>query len=179
MNPSARDKIRALLDDGEDDAARQDSAAHDARQHGGQERCIATVEMLKSFGLDGDVIEHLERSCRVGCEQSKWSRLTRAIHFVDVDVACRKAKMRLMRVAAGTQIPAHSHRGEEITLVLKGAMEDEYGTYGPGDLIVLQHGEMHAPHIGGEEELVCLTLTYKPVLMKCMVKRAFNLFFRF
>tara|TARA_R110002126_G_scaffold3263_1_gene18422 strand:+ start:122867 stop:123592 length:726 start_codon:yes stop_codon:yes gene_type:complete len=173
MSPSARDNMRSLLDD---------LSAHDERDPAPQQekqQCVTTVDMLKSLGLSGELIEHLERACRTGCNRSSWSKYTPAIQFVNVDLACRKSRMRLVRVAAGTQIPAHSHRGEEITLVLKGRMEDEYGAYEAGDLIVREDGEMHAPHIGAKEDFICLALTSRPVRMKCVVRRTFNIFFRF
>jgi putative transcriptional regulator len=175
MKPSARDKMRALLDDVMDE-----SGAHQKSMRSVSEsQCAATVEMLKSYGLRGELIDHLERSCRMGCEQSKWSKLTDAVHFVNIDSGCSKSIMRLVRVDAGTQIPEHSHRSEEITLVLKGAMEDDFGRYNAGDLIVRQKGDMHAPRIGDAEDLLCLTLTYKPVRMRCVVRRTINIFFRF
>jgi|GEM_PF-3512457 len=175
MKPSARDKMRALLDDVMDD----DGQHQQTMRSVSESQCAATVDMLKSFGLRGELIDHLERSCRTGGAQSNWSKLTNAVHFVNVDSGCSKSKMRLVRVAAGTQIPEHSHRSEEITLVLKGSMDDEFGHYEAGDLIVRQEGDMHAPRIGDAEDLLCLTLTYKPVRMRCVVKRTINIFFRF
>jgi len=134
MKPSARDKMRALLDDVMDD----DGQHQQTMRSVSESQCAATVDMLKSFGLRGELIDHLERSCRTGGAQSNWSKLTNAVHFVNVDSGCSKSKMRLVRVAAGTQIPEHSHRSEEITLVLKGSMDDEFGHYEAGDLIVRQ-----------------------------------------
>ncbi|MBL6081381.1 cupin domain-containing protein [Belnapia sp. T18] len=42
--------------------------------------------------------------------------------------------LRLLRIKPGTALPRHSHRGTELTLVLKGAFADETGHYGPGGL---------------------------------------------
>ena len=72
-----------------------------------------------------------------------------------------------------------SHNGQEMTLILAGHMKDEYGAYGPGDLVIRQDDEMHSPQIGDKEDCICLALTYRPVKMRCYIRRTINLFFRF
>ena len=44
---------------------------------------------------------------------------------------------RLLYIPAGTAVPHHSHNGNELTLVLKGAFEDEVARFGPGDVCLL------------------------------------------
>ncbi|MEO1179235.1 MAG: ChrR family anti-sigma-E factor, partial [Pseudomonadota bacterium] len=41
---------------------------------------------------------------------------------------------RLLSIPAGGEMPKHSHRGLELTLVLKGAFRDEDGRYARGDI---------------------------------------------
>ena len=43
-------------------------------------------------------------------------------------------KVRLLSIPGGTAIPDHGHRGLELTLVLKGAFQDEEDRFGPGDV---------------------------------------------
>ena len=171
MANDARDKMMAMLDK---EVCQESKVCDDA-----QGQCMYTVAMLKSLGLSGELIEYLEQSCRSGCHPSGWSKWNKKIKFMPVDAACSQSKIRLVRIAAGTQVPKHSHNGDEMTLVIKGHLADEYGEYGPGDLVVRQDGEMHAPKVSDEEDFICLSLTYHPVKMKCMFRRVFNIFHRF
>ncbi len=174
MNPTARDRMMDMIDHAlHQDAAMQAEEAQVAKQ------CMQTVDMLKALGLSGALVDHLEESCRHACHTKKWSGWNARIRYFDVDTGCSASRMRLVRIDAGTEIPPHSHRGEEMTLLLRGTMRDEYGVYGPGDLIIRHDGEIHSPIIGDDEDCVCLALTYRPLKMKCMVRRVFNIFYRF
>ena len=172
MKETSRDRMMALLDECLDDRE-LDGSAHD-------NQCVQTVALLKSMGISGELIEHLERSCRVGCVPSNWSRLlNQKIRYLNIDAACEKSTIRLVRIAAGTHVPTHSHNGDEFTLILAGQMSDEFGHYNAGDLVIRRHGEIHTPQIGAAEDCVCLALTYHPVVMKKPVMRALNIFYRF
>ena len=128
---------------------------------------------------DGELVDHLEESCRHACHTKKWSGWNAKIRYFDVDTGCARSRMRLVRIDAGAELPTHSHRGEEMTLLLKGTMRDEYGSYGPGDLIIRYDGEIHTPVIGKDEDCVCLALTYRPLKMRCVFRRVINIFHRF
>ena len=49
-------------------------------------------------------------------------------------VNSEKVSARLLYIPAGTAVPEHSHKGREVTLVLKGAFKDEIDYFGPGDI---------------------------------------------
>lgn len=52
----------------------------------------------------------------------------------------------IVRYAAGSQFPSHTHElGEEI-LVLDGVLSDEFGHFGPGTYIKNPPGSSHAPY---------------------------------
>lgn len=51
----------------------------------------------------------------------------------------------LMRGAAGTALPEHTHEGGEELLVLEGVLEDEHGRYPAGTWLRLPHGSRHRP----------------------------------
>jgi hypothetical protein len=59
-----------------------------------------------------------------------------AIHFA-AGPACAGADTGLLELAPGAQFPWHEHVGDEVTLVLAGAIRDHDGkVYGPGDELV-------------------------------------------
>ncbi|MDQ0561467.1 putative transcriptional regulator [Rhizobium mesoamericanum] len=51
----------------------------------------------------------------------------------------------LMWIKAGRALPAHAHKGMELTLVLEGAFNDSRGRFGPGDISVADESVDHRP----------------------------------
>ncbi len=62
----------------------------------------------------------------------------------------------LLKIAAGKRMPTHGHSGEELTLVLQGAFEDEHGRCGAGDLAEEDDHTHHTPVVTGDETCICL-----------------------
>jgi putative transcriptional regulator len=63
----------------------------------------------------------------------------------------------LIRIGAGKAMPRHGHVGQELTLVLYGAFEDEFGRYQTGDIVVADGQIAHRPRVSGRRECICLT----------------------
>ncbi|MEM9755939.1 MAG: ChrR family anti-sigma-E factor, partial [Pseudomonadota bacterium] len=66
---------------------------------------------------------------------------------------------RLLRIPAGGEMPRHSHRGMEMTLVLQGAYRDEDGRYGRGDIEVAGEDVHHTPVAEDGDPCICLIAT--------------------
>lgn len=66
---------------------------------------------------------------------------------------------RLLLIPAGKAMPAHSHHGTEMTLVLKGAFRDEDGIFARGDLEVADTQTNHQPVAEPGEDCICLVAT--------------------
>lgn len=66
---------------------------------------------------------------------------------------------RLLLIPAGRTMPAHSHHGTEMTLVLKGAFRDEDGVFARGDLEVADAQTNHQPIAEPGEDCICLVAT--------------------
>ena len=73
-----------------------------------------------------------------------------------------KRELVLYRIAADAAPDAflrHEHVGGEFYLVLKGAIEDETGSYGAGDIVYLDPKSVHTPHTPrGKGETIILVL---------------------
>lgn len=70
-----------------------------------------------------------------------------------------KKELVLYRVAADASPEAflrHEHTGGEFYLVLKGAIEDESGSYSAGDLVYLDPDSVHTPRGRGETVVLVL-----------------------
>lgn len=66
---------------------------------------------------------------------------------------------RLLAIPGGVEMPHHSHRGVELTLVLQGAFQDEDGRYGRGDLEEADQDTHHTPVAEMGETCICLIAT--------------------
>lgn len=62
---------------------------------------------------------------------------------------------RLMKLSPGQGVPRHGHTVLEATLVILGALRDEFGDYRKGDLMLGQPGVEHKPVAAGEETCIC------------------------
>ncbi len=62
----------------------------------------------------------------------------------------------LLHIDADGEVPTHTHKGFEITLLLDGSFEDEMGTYHPGDFIELNGEHNHQPRT--KEGCLCYTV---------------------
>jgi len=69
------------------------------------------------------------------------------------------ATARLLFIPAGQAMPKHSHRGMEMTLVLKGAFRDEDGVFARGDIEIANEEVDHTPVAEPGEDCICLVAT--------------------
>lgn len=113
---------------------------------------------------------------------TRFGFLAPGIKARDVPTATRGVRLRLLRLASGISIPSHDHEGNEYTLVLGGAFEDETkARYGVGDLCVREKGESHLQEVlRGEpcfalqlNEGALLPLTWKGRLLSALFDRSF------
>lgn len=66
---------------------------------------------------------------------------------------------RLVRVAAGREIPSHGHDGDELTLVLAGGFTDGSDNYRRGDVAGADPTVSHRPVADADGECICLIVT--------------------
>ncbi|PMG69309.1 transcriptional regulator [Vibrio lentus] len=78
----------------------------------------------------------------------------------------------LLHIDKGGQVPCHTHKGFEITLLLEGSFEDEMGVYNKGDFIWLDGEHTHQP--ATKEGCVCLTVSSDALYFTKGVSQLFN-----
>ena len=83
---------------------------------------------------------------------------------------------RLMRIKPGTAMPAHTHEGTELTLVLAGGFSDESGHYERGDIAECGDDIDHKPIADPGEDCICLAVTDAPLRLTGPVGRLLNPF---
>ena len=120
---------------------------------------LAAALPLKAY-LKGDIKDVRWRSVAPGV----WQHVLEAEGY-------RAGVLRLLRIAPGVQLPKHTHRQEELTLILSGSYRDEIGEFRAGDLADLDDDALHAPTATGEEDCICLIATSAPLVFKDLMGR--------
>lgn len=87
--------------------------------------------------------------------------LSRTIKYCPLPVADSRYKVTLMKMLPGARMARHGHTGTELTLILEGGYQDEFGSYKAGDLVIADENIMHQP-VAGEQGCMCLTALELP-----------------
>jgi putative transcriptional regulator len=78
---------------------------------------------------------------------------------------------RLLRGTPGADSGAHSHQGQEYTVVLRGGFTDVTGNYGPGDLQVMDGGTHHNVVADPGEDCINLAVTTGKLKFESLLQR--------
>ena len=138
-------------------AGEQEPAQRRASHFASNDFDAASTPPLSAF-LDGGLDDVNWRGVAPGLSQ----------HVIDAG-GYRKGALRLLKIAPGTKIPMHTHRGDELTLVLRGAYRDSIGTFEAGDLADLDGDAEHEPLAIGDEPCICLIATNAPLSFRGLV----------
>ncbi|ASG08119.1 transcriptional regulator [Vibrio anguillarum] len=107
--------------------------------------------------------------------KGEWRSYGGKVFSAHLDIA-EDSRMNLMYINHNVQIPQHTHKGVESTLVLHGGFSDEDGHYQVGDFIQRDASIKHSPFTKVDEDCLCLTVLTEPMLFTQGVARVFNLF---
>lgn len=109
-----------------------------------------------------------------------WQPVIRGLDQIPLDIGHQKnCKTKLLRIKSGATMPRHSHKGDEFTLVLTGAFEDERGYFGPGDLAISNNDVDHRPVAADIGDCISLVVINDDLRLTGPVTRFFNPFMRF
>ncbi|MBB1441326.1 cupin domain-containing protein [Shewanella sp. SG41-4] len=78
-----------------------------------------------------------------------------------LDTGEPQARASLLHIDANGEIPEHTHKGTELTLLLAGEFSDCYNTYKPGDFMLLDKEHQHSPKT--LEGCLCYTIVDAPL----------------
>lgn len=81
-----------------------------------------------------------------GCGSTmKWRAIGGGSRIALLPKPCCGSQVMAMDIAPGRAMPRHEHTGMELTLVLRGAYNDEFGHYTTGTLAIHEAGTAHTP----------------------------------
>jgi putative transcriptional regulator len=85
---------------------------------------------------------------------------------------------KLYWIKAGRKMPAHTHGGQEVTIVLKGAFSDAAGRYKRGDVALADEEIDHKPVADSDQDCICFAVTDAPLKLTGPVGRVIQGLFR-
>ena len=85
------------------------------------------------------------------------------VHFAG-GPACATADRGFIRIAPGCTFPWHTHRGEEVSIILAGTLRDHSGKLlAPGDELVQAQGSQHDISAEGDEDVIFAARAYNGI----------------
>ncbi|MBW7472265.1 ChrR family anti-sigma-E factor [Marinobacter sp. F4218] len=109
-----------------------------------------------------------------------WKRQLGDVSVLDITdrFPGQREQVVLQKLAAGGKAPAHTHRGEETTIVLQGSFADQKGVFNQWDFVVLTDQDEHKPVAVGCEDCITLSVLSAPVKLTGTFTRMLNPFIR-
>jgi putative transcriptional regulator len=92
-----------------------------------------------------------------------WRRIARGVAEFPLDTNEAGYRAKLLRIQPGAEVPFHTHRGEEYTVVLSGAFHDAEDLYAQGDFTVADPTVRHRPVATEGDVCFCLAVTDAPL----------------
>ena len=134
----------------------------------------AIAHKEKTLELDGRHFKLPRALHRFSDRTSGWSHLVGKLWQTQVDVG-GDLKAHFIYMEKGGQVPEHTHRGNEFTLVLDGEFSDGLGIYDTGD-IMLMNSHKHAPRADADEGCLVFSVLDQPLHFTSGLARMLNPF---
>lgn len=107
-----------------------------------------------------------------------WKKITKSLRISYLKTGDPGFEVALYHISAGGRIPAHTHHGLEMTLVLEGGFSDADGSYHQGDFMLRRPSDVHAPTALQSEDCICLAVLDAPLKFTGWQYRWMNPFLR-
>lgn len=107
-----------------------------------------------------------------------WSGFSKSIQSYDLPFSDEHYTARFYKIAAGKELPQHTHKGNEFTLVMSGSFSDLAGDYHPGDFILADTSTHHQPKAHEKEDCICFAVMDAPLKMTGFFGRLLNPFIK-
>ncbi len=95
-----------------------------------------------------------------------WKSAARGISQLQLNLTGR-TRAEIIRIEAGTAVPRHSHKGQELSLCLVGGYSDGMGAYGPGDVSIADPSVRHQPK--ADDDGACFVLAVSDAGLKISI----------
>lgn len=121
-------------------------------------------EMDKSEATqESSIPKVLQKLLPNGYEKLEWKWTGPGIHAAKLESFPNGSQLSLLRIQPGKAIAVHTHKSDEVTVLLKGSLSDEFGFYQQGDYVLMNSSHQHRPVASVDEVCICLTVIEKPL----------------
>lgn len=142
---------------------------------------IVAPERKPTLELDGKAFELPRALHRYANRTEGWSKLVGKIWQAPVELG-DVGKAHFIYMEKGGSVPEHTHRGNELTLVVNGEFEDGHRCFDTGDFIHMDSSANHTPVSNADEGCLVFTFIDEPLHFTSGIARLLNpfshLFFR-
>ena len=102
-------------------------------------------------------------------DRAPWQRKLPSLHIVPLPPPADDKLVSLVRLAPGSKVPLHAHRGTEAALVLTGGFTDDAGHFVRGDVSVRDDSKLHKQRIDAGEPCIWLLVADGPFMPRSLV----------
>ena len=128
--------------------------------------------------VPSDVPAPIARYLPEGLDGIRWRFSGPGVACADLPSSAKaKGRLMLLKVAAGRKVPEHSHGGQELTLILRGAYRDRFGVFAEGDIADHDEDVEHQPIAEMGEDCICLVAVDARLSFRSRIVRALQPFF--
>lgn len=120
----------------------------------------------------------LRRFVKEDFEHLDWRGLSPSIKEVRLPIDDARYSTKLYKIKARSQLPEHTHKGNEYTLVMHGSFSDKNCEYHKGDFILADQSTKHQPQAAANADCICLAVMDAPLKMTGIFGRMLNPFLR-
>ncbi len=121
--------------------------------------------------LQGDIPHPLAGIIGLSLDEVRWRWIGPGLWHRPLPIS-GAGSLHLIKGAPSARVPEHDHGGGELTLVLRGALIDETGRYGPGDVADIDESvEHHAPSADPEAGCICVIANEHPTRFRGLLAR--------
>lgn len=136
---------------------------------------VSPAHLPSSIMLDGREFT-LPRSLRRYVKNTgDWSHLLGKLWQAPVDLG-PIGKANFIYMEKGGKVPEHTHRGNEVTLVIDGEFSDGIGHYDSGDFMLMNDSHKHTPHSEADEGCLVFSVVDQPLHFTSGIARLLNPF---
>jgi putative transcriptional regulator len=123
------------------------------------DRQVAGAVRKRSASLPEALYSYVGRDL----EDVKWRSVLPGLKEFRISDKGSETEASLLWIRSGSRMPAHTHDGQEVTLVLKGAFSDTVGHYGRGDISIADGDIDHRPRADDSGDCICFAVTDAPL----------------
>jgi putative transcriptional regulator len=105
-----------------------------------------------------------------------WRGFSSSIKEYNLPFSDSNYTAKFYRISAGKELPAHTHKGNEFTLVMEGSFSDKSGDYRQGDFILADTQTIHQPKAADDCDCICFAVMDAPLKMTGFFGRMLNPF---